>query len=303
LALVPLAGCASAPRVVRQTDFELGTLFELERVTHEDNADEDCADVGGNWLVYDTDKDGQWEIYVKPIVGREVTRKTTTGALDSNPAISRDGKRIAFTSNREGAINIYVMDTERASSTLRVGEGMSPSFSPDGTMLFYQRYLPGDRTWTIWKFDFNTSQHSQLVSGIHPAASNSGNQLAYCKFNSSSNLSTLWILDLKSGNESQVASFDGASTVMPKWSPDDKHLLFTINRGNVGRARPKEKTAAFINADLAIVNADGTGQTNLTDNPANDLGRCWGADGFIYFSSLREKSTDIWRFKPRLVGT
>lgn len=302
LVLASIAGaCASKKAIVRQTDFERGSLFELERVTHEDQSAEDIASISADTLAYDTDKDGQWEIYVKPIIGREVTRKTTTQAMDTSPTLSGDGTQIAFTSNREGPTNIYVMNARQASSVLKVGEGTAPKFSSDGKALFYQRYLPGEGASSIWKYDFQTSQHSQLVNGFHPAPSHAGTHLAYCKPNSSSGYGALWVVDLATGSESQVTSVENASTVLPCWSPDDRHLLFTINRGAVGRTRVPAKMQAFTNCDLAVVEASGTNQTILTDNPTNDIGRGWGADGHIYFSSFREKSLDIWRFKPRLL--
>jgi Tol biopolymer transport system component len=298
---VMLACGANAPQVVRLTDFERGTLFGLERVTHDDNATEDSAQVCGDQLAYDTNKDGNYEIYLKPVLGREITRKTTSAATDWSPSATADCSRIAFVSNREGSNIIYVIAGREASAALRVGPGDAPNMAPDGSVLFYQRFLPGEGTDSIWRFDFTTNQHTQLVAGFHPAVSPDGGSLAYCKMNEATGYSAIWILDLKSQQEQQVATKESAGLVLPIWSADSKRLLMTVNRGRVGSRQATPELPGFAGADLAVVGRDGTGYAVLTDNPANDIGRAWDKDGFVYFTSHREKSQDIWRFNPKLL--
>jgi Tol biopolymer transport system component len=296
-----MLACATAPEIVRLTDFERGTLFGLERVTHDDKAAEDSAQVCGDQLAYNTDKDGNWEIYIKPVLGREITRKTTSAATDWSPSTTADCSRLAFVSNREGESAIYVIAGKEASAALRVGPGEAPNMAPDGSVLFYQRFLPGEGTQSIWRFDFTTNQHTQLVTGFHPAVSPDGSLLAYCKMNKATGYSAIWVLDLKSQQEQQVATKDDAALVLPIWSADGKRLLITVNHGRVGSRKATVESPAFERGDLAVVGRDGTGYTVLTDNPANDIGRAWDKDGFVYFSSRREKSTDIWRFNPKFL--
>ncbi len=42
--------------------------------------------------------------------GRNVRRITSTPAVEGNPRFSPDGRRIAFTSNRDGSEDVYVVD-------------------------------------------------------------------------------------------------------------------------------------------------------------------------------------------------
>ena len=44
--------------------------------------------------------------------GRDVVRLTQSPGLDARPAWSPDGKRIAFTSNRDGNYDIYVVNAD-----------------------------------------------------------------------------------------------------------------------------------------------------------------------------------------------
>ena len=46
----------------------------------------------------------------------------------------------------------------------------------------------------------------------------------------------------------------------PAWSPDGKKIVFTSNRDG--------------NSEIYVMNADGSGQTNLTRNGADDCTAC-----------------------------
>ena len=61
LACYLLAGCGQPPRLVI-TEYEKTTMTEFERVTYNDDANEDLASVVGGVLAYNTFKDGQSDI-------------------------------------------------------------------------------------------------------------------------------------------------------------------------------------------------------------------------------------------------
>ena len=63
-------------------------------------------------IAFSSTKDGNSEIYVMDIDGRNHVRLTYDPAIDSDPALSPDGRRIAFVSRRNGRVDgIYVMDS------------------------------------------------------------------------------------------------------------------------------------------------------------------------------------------------
>jgi Tol biopolymer transport system component len=52
------------------------------------------------------------EIYVMNANGSGLTRLTNNMAVDGAPAFSPDGSKIAFTSDRDGNYEIYVMNAD-----------------------------------------------------------------------------------------------------------------------------------------------------------------------------------------------
>jgi Tol biopolymer transport system component len=220
--------------------------------------------------------------------------------MDTSPALSADGDRLAFVSNRSGSLCIYVMNARQASAQTLIGEGTNPAFAPNQDVLYYQRFLPAENASSIWTYDFKTAQHSLLARGFNPAPSPDGKMLAYCKYNEATGNDGIWLLNLENSQEMEVFSLKDVGLVSPLWSPDGKYLLFTTNRGPIGHRQAPSDLTSLNNPQLGVVKADGTGFTLLTDNETTNIGQAWGEDGYIYFSAYRMKSQDIWRFKPRL---
>src|SRR5580704_13140866 len=53
-----------------------------------------------------------WDIYVSTVKDRKTHKLTNHPALDYNAAISPDGKRVAFVSERDGNMEVYAMNPD-----------------------------------------------------------------------------------------------------------------------------------------------------------------------------------------------
>ncbi len=70
-----------------------------------------------NNIAFESDRDGNWEIYVMASDGTSPTNQTSNSADDYSPAWSPDGSQIAFDSDRDGNWEIYVMAADGSNQT------------------------------------------------------------------------------------------------------------------------------------------------------------------------------------------
>jgi Tol biopolymer transport system component len=74
--------------------------------------------------------------------GTGVTRLTNDPLRDAEPAWSPDGTKIAFTSNRDGNHEIYVLNADGTGVTRLTNDPLrdaEPAWSPDGTKIAFSR--------------------------------------------------------------------------------------------------------------------------------------------------------------------
>jgi Tol biopolymer transport system component len=74
----------------------------------------------------------------------------------------------------------------------------------------------------------------------------------------------------------------------PAWSPDGTKIAFAA-------CREREAGSVYCNTDIYLMNADGSGQTRLTHDPAYDANPAWSPDGrTIGFNSFRDGPSHLY---------
>ena len=76
----------------------------------------------GDLIAFQSDRDGDWEVFVMNADGTEVRQLTDSDGWDGSPDWSPDGKRIAFTSDRYGDWEVFVMNAD-GSDVYSTGQG------------------------------------------------------------------------------------------------------------------------------------------------------------------------------------
>lgn len=113
---------------------------------------------GGEWIVFDLLGD----IYRMPLAGGRAELLSGGMSLEVQPRYSPDGKTIAFTSDRDGADNIWLMDADGKNRRQLTKETVrlvnTPTWTPDGEYILARKHFVDTRSLgagEIWMYHKN----------------------------------------------------------------------------------------------------------------------------------------------------
>jgi TolB protein len=196
------------------------------------------------------------EIYTARPDGSDLRRITRNAVYDAEATVSPDGRRIVFTSTRDGDIDLYTMNVDGTGVrrvTHRVGYDGGAFFSPDGRRLVWRAMYP------------ETSADSADYLGLLQRRLVRPNRLE------------LWVADADGSNPRQVTRL-GAASFAPFFHPDGRRIVFASNYPD-----PKSR-----NFDLYLVGVNGTGLERVTTSVEFDAFPMFSPDGRqLVFASNR----------------
>ena len=213
----------------------------------------------GTWMNLDVSPDGRTlvfdllgDIYTLPIAGGTPTRIAEGLAWEQLPRFSPDGARIAFTSDRGGGDNIWIMDRTGANKFALTDEDFrllsQPAWSPDGRFVVARKHFTTQRslgTGELWLYALAGGKGAALVERKskelqkelgEPAYAPDGSAVYYTRNvtpgpifeyaqDSNGDVFDIEKVDVASGEVSTVASGAGGS-IRATPSPDGKRLAF-----------------------------------------------------------------------------
>jgi Tol biopolymer transport system component len=195
------------------------------------------------WPIYNT-----YDIYTAKPDGSHLKRLTRSPGYDAEATITRDGRKIVFTSMRNGDLDIYTMNTDGSNVkqlTHELGYDGGPFWSYDGKKIVYRAEHP--------KTPEQIADYKELLSKglIRPG-----------------NLE-IWVMDADGRNKKQI-THNGAANFAPYFTPDGKRIIFASNVADPKNGR---------DFDLYIINIDGTGLERVTYYPDFDSFPMFSSDG------------------------
>ncbi len=210
------------------------------------------------WAIFPT-----YDIFTANADGTKIKQMTKTNGYDAEATVSPDGKRIVFTSMRDGDLDIYTMDingknVKRVTSELGYDGGAF--FSPDGKQIVYRAYHP--------KTEAEIARYKMRLAEdlIEP------------------NNFEVWVMNADGTNKRQVTKL-GAASFAPFFTPDGKKIIFCTNYFATDRRKR--------NFDLALINVDGTGLERVTFNESFDGFPMFSPDGKkLVFASNRNSAKE-----------
>ena len=259
--------------------------------------DRDSVDANGNGKIDSSERNR--EVYAIDADGTGLRRLTDDPATDTRPALSPNGRTVAFDSGRSGNDELWIM-TADGSGTARVTDrgapDRGPSFSSDGQRLAYsvthKSTLPGGAgEGDIWTVNADGTETTRLtfdreLDELDPAFSPDGSKIAFVSATPGGPASTrdILVVDADGSNPVNLTAANGgagAEDSDPSWSPDGSKIAFTSDRGG--------------GAEIWVMGSGGGNPTTLTSANGRDEQPAFSPDGTrIVFTARRGGSTDLY---------
>jgi Tol biopolymer transport system component len=203
------------------------------------------------WPLYDS-----YDIFMADLNGKIVKQLTKAKGYDAEPTLSPDGKKMIYTSDKDGDIELYVMDLKSGKEkkvTNTLGYDGGAWFSPDGQKIIWRASRP--------KTDTEIKEYKDLLAENMVAPTNM----------------EVFFANADGSNVKQVTSF-GQANWAPTFMPDNKRIIFASNH-EYKRGFP---------FNLYTINEDGTGLHKVSRDKGFDAFPMFSPDGKkIIFSSNR----------------
>ncbi len=203
------------------------------------------------WPLYDS-----YDIFMADLDGKIVKQLTHSKGYDAEATLSPDGKKMIYTSDKDGDIDLYVMDLKTGKEkriTNTLGYDGGAWFSPDGKKIIWRASRP--------RSEAEVKEYKELLAENLVAPTNM----------------EVFIADADGKNVKQVTNFGNANWA-PAYMPDNKRIIFASNHQS-RRGFP---------FNLFVINEDGTGLEKISAEKSFDAFPMFSPDGKkIIFCSNR----------------
>ncbi len=225
----------------------------------------------GSKIAFDTDRNGNNEIYVMNANGTGLTRLTNNSYDDSQAAWSPNGSKIAYMSNSSGTYDVWVMDANGSNKTKLTTSGSGkvsgqPAWSPDGSQIAFTSNRTGSTGYDIYVMDADGSNVTKLTTASgddsEPVWSPDGSKIAF--YSNRDGNTEIYVMNADGSGQTRLTSSSGTDK-SPVWSPDGSKIAFASNR-----------TGTY---QIYMVDADGSNPVQVTSAATDVTFPDWSLDG------------------------
>jgi Tol biopolymer transport system component len=248
------------------------------------------AQLPASRVVFQSYRDGNYEIYAANNDGSAISRLTNNTATDMQPRLNRGGTKIAFSSKRSGNYDIYSMNPDGSvltRLTTNSKDDANPAWSPDGLRILFQSYRDGQSEIYVMNADGANQVRLTNNSGYdgEPEWSPDGSKIVWCTNRNGG--FTIWVMNANGSQAAQLST--QAYSEDPIFSPDGSQIAYDADGNGNGWM------------EVWLMNADGSNQHVVyTPGGANQdaLVRGWSPDGawitYTHVYYINQNNTWYW---------
>jgi len=227
----------------------------------------------GERIVFESNREGNWEIYLMDANGMNQQRLTFDEKDDRRPTWHPSGEKILFESSRSGKSELYIQDLKslkvKKISSFEKGEPVFGSFSPDGKTIAVSLKESDDIS-NIILLDTNGRIIKELTSfdkrSYYPKWSTNGKEIVYFSRKETNNQDDeIYKLNIESGIEERLTNWP-KHNFCPSWSNDNSKIVYVASMEDI---RP----------EIYVMDSDGKNKVRITKNEDGDTLPDWSPSG------------------------
>jgi len=238
---------------------------------------------GASLIAFESNRDGNAEVYVLNTETGESTNLTRHPAEDRAPAWRPDGGAIAFESRRDGNWEIYVLDLSSGQLQRLTDDPAydgAPAWSPDGQAIAFESYRDGNLE--IYVLDTAGGEPRRLTDNAAgdygPAWSPDGQDIAWTSWRDGNKDVYVATVGRAEGGEARNLTQNPSDDEDPAWSPDGGEIAFVS-------WRDEDSKTGNRNAEIYTLPAGGGTARRAMDNLWPDQDPAWDAEGRLVWAA------------------
>jgi len=190
---------------------------------------------------------------------------------------------IAFTSQRDGNLEIYVMGADGTAQTRLTNDAandLDPAWSPDGTRIAFTSNRGGNTDVYVMHPDGGNVTRLTTDASIdeHPDWSPDGTQITFTSRRDGN--AEIYVMGADGTAQARLTTLAGTDR-FPVWSPDGTRIAW-------------ERTLTATNREIFAMAPDGSNAVNLTNHLTHDEQPAWSPDGTRIVFRAKRSGDDLW---------
>lgn len=227
----------------------------------------------GEQIIFESNRDGNWEIYIMDSDGKNQLRLTTSEFDSRRPSWHPNGKKVIFESNKTGKNELYeliIKNKEINKIDIKdiTGEPTFASYAPNGKKIAFSLKESDQKSNIIiideeGSLDFITQYDFR---SYYPSWSSDGKALLFFSRHETNNEDDeIYKMNIDGTNKVRLTYWP-KHNFCPSWSQDNKKIAYVTSMEN---SRP----------EIYVMDADGDNQVRVTYNEDGDTLPNWSTDG------------------------